>query len=376
MRNSESEILSQIYDISKGIVNNLNIDQINLKPKSEKDFFELESFILDKSKNIIKSIGKKRFDNFSEVKSISDIEFGYNARKSVDETSPFYKGGIEITPNPTKLIDEKNKKLFYYFEVYPESFESTSTDSINIEIIIKDAFGNPVIGGKKKKANRKIIAEVGGYDLNTLKSGAYFFTVNLLNADSKLTESKTSKFYLGFNLSQISEENSKSGIFTFLESVDTENLDIYFEKLSYVATDQEKTIYKSLSSISDKQKFIEKFVGIKASEAGQTDLDFWNSYFERIKFTEDNYTTLFKKGWKSDRGRIYIMYGQPSDIERSMSSTDTKPYETWTYNSVEGGVIFIFGDISENGNYELLHSTKRGEKNNENWQNLVQMNQR
>jgi hypothetical protein len=45
-----------------------------------------------------------------------------------------------------------------------------------------------------------------------------------------------------------------------------------------------------------------------------------------------------------------------------------KPYEIWFYNEIEGGVQFIFGDISGFGNYELLHSTKRGEVNDPDWE--------
>ncbi|HEX9933600.1 MAG TPA: hypothetical protein VGB38_00265, partial [bacterium] len=54
-------------------------------------------------------------------------------------------------------------------------------------------------------------------------------------------------------------------------------------------------------------------------------------------------------------------YGKPSDIDRFPSSYQMVPYEIWSYDAIEGGVIFVFADLSGFKNYSLLHSTKRGE---------------
>jgi len=70
---------------------------------------------------------------------------------------------------------------------------------------------------------------------------------------------------------------------------------------------------------------------------------------------------------KSDRGRIFIIYGEPSEIERYPNQVDTKPYEIWYYNELEGGVVFVFGDLTGFSDYTLLHSTLRGELRDDNW---------
>lgn len=79
------------------------------------------------------------------------------------------------------------------------------------------------------------------------------------------------------------------------------------------------------------------------------------------------YSTTFKQGWRTDRGRVLLLYGRPDEIERNPSSIDTKPYETWFYYSLDGGVKFIFGDVSGFGEYELMHSTHRNEIQDPNW---------
>ena len=55
---------------------------------------------------------------------------------------------------------------------------------------------------------------------------------------------------------------------------------------------------------------------------------------------------MSKIGWKTDRGRVLILYGEPNEIERFPNQMDKKPYEIWHYDDVEGGVIFVFADLS------------------------------
>ena len=87
----------------------------------------------------------------------------------------------------------------------------------------------------------------------------------------------------------------------------------------------------------------------------------------RIKFVENRFKTFNKTGSKTDRGRVYLQYGEPDEMELHPNDYDKKPYEIWYYNSIEGGVIFVFGDITGYSDYELLHSTKRGELRDDNW---------
>ncbi|GBD89470.1 hypothetical protein BMS3Abin04_00175 [bacterium BMS3Abin04] len=78
-----------------------------------------------------------------------------------------------------------------------------------------------------------------------------------------------------------------------------------------------------------------------------------------------------KKGFKTDRGRVYLEYGPPDQIDRYPNQTGQKPYEVWQYQSIEGGVIFIFADLTGYSDYELLTSTKRGEVRDDNWQRRI-----
>ena len=88
----------------------------------------------------------------------------------------------------------------------------------------------------------------------------------------------------------------------------------------------------------------------------------------RIDFVTRNFTISVRKGYLTERGRVYLTYGEPDQRDFYPSEINKKPYEIWFYNDIEGGVSFIFGDVTGFGNYELLHSTKRGEIRDDNWE--------
>jgi hypothetical protein len=79
-----------------------------------------------------------------------------------------------------------------------------------------------------------------------------------------------------------------------------------------------------------------------------------------------------REGWLTDRGRIYLVYAEPDEIERFPNSSGSKPYEIWHYNQIESGVIFVFIDRSGFGDYSLVNSTKRGEIQDDSWQQYLQ----
>ena len=95
---------------------------------------------------------------------------------------------------------------------------------------------------------------------------------------------------------------------------------------------------------------------------------------ERVTFVEGRYKTFTKRGVKTDRGRVYLINGEPDEVDYNANDYNTKPYEVWTYHSIEGGVEFIFGDITGYNDYEILHSTKRGELRDDNWQRRITVN--
>lgn len=86
----------------------------------------------------------------------------------------------------------------------------------------------------------------------------------------------------------------------------------------------------------------------------------------------ERYSNYTRKGWRTDRGRVFILYGKPDEVERHPSEGVIKPYEIWYYYQIENGVQFVFVDKNGFSDYELVHSTKRGEFTDEGWERYLQ----
>ena len=79
-------------------------------------------------------------------------------------------------------------------------------------------------------------------------------------------------------------------------------------------------------------------------------------YLSRVSYANTNFRVLGRDGFKTDRGRVMILYGQPDDVDRHPNETEMRPYEVWSYNNIQGGVIFVFVLRNAAGDYELVHT--------------------
>jgi hypothetical protein len=78
-----------------------------------------------------------------------------------------------------------------------------------------------------------------------------------------------------------------------------------------------------------------------------------------------------KEGWQSDRGRVYIIFGEPDEVESNPFSTTQAPLTVWSYFGTSQET-FVFADLMGNGDYLQVYSTIAGEVSYSNWQNMLQ----
>ncbi|MCD4706512.1 MAG: GWxTD domain-containing protein [Candidatus Sabulitectum sp.] len=105
---------------------------------------------------------------------------------------------------------------------------------------------------------------------------------------------------------------------------------------------------------------------------------YWNArpgehagYLERNRVVALRFSALGKEGWETDRGRVYLIYGEPDEVESDPFSTTQAPYEIWSYyGSEQEG--FVFADLMGSGDYLQIYSTVEGEVSYSNWQGMLQ----
>jgi GWxTD domain-containing protein len=92
--------------------------------------------------------------------------------------------------------------------------------------------------------------------------------------------------------------------------------------------------------------------------------------FEQRCEEAERYSSPYKEGWRTDRGRAYIIYGPPDDIEAVLFQGEQVPYEIWFYYG-RGNERFVFADRSGTGDYEQVFSTIEGEVSYTNWEDMI-----
>jgi GWxTD domain-containing protein len=119
------------------------------------------------------------------------------------------------------------------------------------------------------------------------------------------------------------------------------------EDVVYIITDSERKAFKQLSNDEERDQFIEAFWQRRNPDPDSEDNEFKDEHYRRIEYANANFPSGIP-GWKTDRGRIYIKYGKPDEIDahpsggvyqRTMEEgggeTSTFPFETWRYRHLD-----------------------------------------
>src|SRR5690242_5740671 len=140
------------------------------------------------------------------------------------------------------------------------------------------------------------------------------------------------------------------------------------EDVVYIISPEERNAFLQLDTNEEREQFIEQFWLRRSSNPDLPDNDFKEEHYRRIAYANEHYASGIP-GWKTDRGRMYIMWGPPDEIEshptggtydRPMEegggSTSTYPWETWRWRYLEGigeNIILEFVDPSGSGEYHM-----------------------
>jgi GWxTD domain-containing protein len=141
--------------------------------------------------------------------------------------------------------------------------------------------------------------------------------------------------------------------------------------VTYIITDEERKAFKKLATDDERERFIEEFWRRRDPDPDTDENEFKEEYYERIAYANEHFASGIP-GWKTDRGRIWIMYGKPDGREthpmggsyerpswEGGGSTTTYPFETWFYRYLPGvgsGIEIEFVDPTGSGEYRIARN--------------------
>jgi GWxTD domain-containing protein len=273
----------------------------------------------------------------------------------------FYRGGIGVLPNVSRVYSvspDANNQMLIYYEINNLKRAGGGESSYSLFYTITDINGHEVKSKELHGLNSKEsdLSRIEKIDIDSLASGIYLFSIRVRDLYDERAAEVSRYFYVYSS----DLRNMNATVLPMGE----DDIKKYYEQIQYIATKRELKTFKMLDPLG-KQQFLLQFWKDRDPDPSTPENEFMIEHFRRMAYCKDN----FRKGVNGDRGRVYIMYGPPVNIERHASYMgNSKAVEIWEYN-IEGRVQFVFVDRTNDGNYVLMHSTHSDEITNRNWVN-------
>lgn len=278
-----------------------------------------------------KGIKEGRVEIKKEDYTISDILVA--SEIALDTLGIFLrKGNLRVTPHPSKIFNERFDKMYLYYELYDITPDSTHLDII---YTVKDTIGKVVRQMSRRVAKKYESQAINlGFDIHNFDPGLYYLGILITDEKARTIAQKEVMF-------EITKAIQKEVTFEGMP---------HYDEIEYFLTPDQYKFFKGLPD-EGKIDYLKRF---------------WRVYdyyeiAERFDYANEYYKQGRKSGSKTDRGRIYIKFGKPDDVDKGkpIDYREWKPYEHWQYYN---GLEFIFVDIHGTNEYTLVWTNAETEQ--------------
>lgn len=359
-KNESNEPLNNILDLQRfSLANGSYFLEIQVK-----DIYNLES--------IETFTSELRIDFSNNELEISDIELleSYGKTSEINNTT---KSGFSLIPLVSNYYSPEFNKLAYYVEIYNPLQDSAESYVLLQSIKIKET---GEIAGQFNKLKKikivKINPIINSFNIENLPTGNYEIVIQIRNQVNELIIEKKIDFQR-INLNtplDINRLNAVNISNTFSNELAKDSLNEFINCLSPIASPFELNIInRKLKQMDDtlKRQFIYSFWFNKNNVSPRKA---WEDYKIQVIRIEKLFGTRIKRGYQTDRGRVYLKYGAPNNLIDRPNEPSSYPYQIWHYYRLgkfnNKRFIFYMPDLVTN-DYTILHSDVLGEVKNENW---------
>ncbi len=307
--------------------------------------------------------------------STSDISLYERMNRSGDG-GVFDKYGFWVTPLFQQYAPEKVYSLPFSCEIYntDKVLGAGKSFIVKSEIVELGRAAKPEYVYCREVQTAPVSVFVHIFNIFHLPSGNYHLNLYVMDADSTV---------LAFSRAFFQRSNPRIQLdLSHYDDVVVEHT--FVEKMTDLKTLQENvaTLYP-IGTVAEQEFFLQQmkkvpldelqryFYGFWIDRAPDDPEGAWLAYKAKVDYVNERYGSTVIKGFRTDRGRVYLRYGPPTTITEEPYDPQAYPYEIWHYYSLgeQTNVKFIFynRDLATN-NYELLHSDYIGEIQDPAWQ--------
>lgn len=284
--------------------------------------------------------------DFSVGMSMSSLQLG------ADVLADTATGEYALVPNPGRQygsVSQDNAaaaggpdRVLVYFEGY-NLIQDTAPYTARCFVLRSRDRNDTVLSAPplRRAKSGGTAATVLGVSVDGLESDDYLLVVELTDVTTGASVSGAKEFTVGRGV-------------TATRGTSPYRLDVgererkYYRELGFLATPRELAYYNALPD-SGKEAWLAVFWSRRNLA----------EFARRMELAEVRYATGRTAGTRTDRGRVYVKYGEPDAVEQKVIEIDMKPREYWYY--YREGLAFVFVDIRGDGDYRLVHTNSPDE---------------
>jgi GWxTD domain-containing protein len=266
-------------------------------------------------------------------------------------------GGVVLTPTPHLVLTPVRSKAFYMLEVYP-----AHDTTVTMTAAVIDSAGRTLLTTRPRQVAVSAAGAVlnGQVDLAGLPAGDYRLTVSLDCGGRR--EQRTDAFEMADFEATMARERTRLEALRvtdegYFGTMTETQLDEAEAPLQYLASSDSLAVWKTGLSVAGKRQFLTRFWQLRDPTPGTARNENREAFYAAIDQADRDFDEGGRAkvpGWRTDRGRITIRNGPPSDVlDRRISSGTSGPYLVWRYTRGKAR-YYIFADRTGFGAYKLI----------------------
>ena len=313
-----------------------------------------------------------------DLAALSGLTLATVIGPSENRSGPFYRNGLDVIPNPGGLFGEGLARVNYYAEVYGVPEALGSGPYTMLAFISNSASGAALPGLEQRvqRESRDPDVIVGGFDLSALPTGGYELRLAVLDGANEAVAERSKRFFV-VNPNVAAPEIAGGAADldeTRFAVMGEEEVDRALRQARAIASSSELSQMGRLRSLEARRAFLTTFWRTRDDDDDPGQNLAYNEFGERLRAVE-RFGRGTTPGYETARGRVYLKYGQPAEVDPHPLDPNMVPHEIWIYHDIagQGGRrMFVFADREGINMYDLLYSDVRGEPSPPNWEQQLQ----
>ena len=314
---------------------------------------------------------------------LSDIQLvaGRTPVAESSAASTLVKGGHVLEPLAGGLVRRQMDGLSAYVEVYPAADAAAAAGA---PAVLEHTLSRLTDEGQVEDLTRKTmrLREVSAttpaflrYRTTSLPSGRYLLTLKLRDRGLQELDRRLATFYVANpEADALAEAATGPPDTAFVDRIPADSLAyVLLSLIPVTEAEQQGVIQGAVRSTSEevrRRTILNHFLAAapRPSAAGEA----YRAYMAVVREVDLAFRSGFGRGFQTDRGHVWLKYGQPDDRIAVDNDPSAPPYEIWVYNYVARtqqtpGKFLFYNPSLDNANFVMLHSTVRGEIRDPRW---------